>query len=169
MKELSWIAEARKHIGLREIPGPRHNPTIQSWLKNLRAWWSDDETPWCGVFIAQCLTDAKRGIPKHWYRAKAYENYGTRLKRPAYGSIGVMSRQGGGHVTFIIGETRDGKYLVGLGGNQSNMVNLAKFPKSRFTAFVWPSYSNNVPSMPYQSRYVLPKFDNSLKVSTNEA
>ena len=55
MKELSWISEARKCIGLREIKGTKHNPTIIKWLddmgkysKESTAWWRDDETPWCG-------------------------------------------------------------------------------------------------------------------------
>ena len=28
MTELTWIAEGRKHIGLREIKGPKHNPIL---------------------------------------------------------------------------------------------------------------------------------------------
>lgn len=169
VKPLAWIVEATKHIGLKEIPGPKHNQTILQWVKNLGGWFTDDETPWCGTFIAQCLKEAGRGVPKHWYRALAYESYGTRLAKPAYGCIGVMSRTGGGHVTFIVGETKDSKYLVGLGGNQSNAVNLMKFEKSRFTAFVWPTYDNGVASSPYPDRYKLPKYDNSLKTSSNEA
>lgn len=165
----AWIIEASKHIGVKEIVGPKHNPTIIGWIKKLGGWFTDDETPWCGTFIAQCLKEAKRGYPKHWYRALAYESYGSKLAKPAYGSIGVMARTGGGHVTFIVGETNDGKYLVGLGGNQSNAVNLMKFPKARFTAFVWPTYDSGVASSPYPDRYNLPKYDNSLKVSTNEA
>lgn len=165
----AWVVEGLKHVGLKEIAGPKHNQTILDWIKNLNGWFTDDETPWCGTFIAQCLKEAGRGVPKHWYRALAYESYGTRLSKPAYGCIGVMARKGGGHVTFIMGETKDGKYLVGLGGNQSNAVNLMKFPKSRFTAFVWPTYKGGVASSPYPSRYNLPTYDNSLKVSTNEA
>lgn len=165
----AWVVEALKHIGLKEIAGSKHNPTILSWIKNLSGWFTDDETPWCGTFVAQCLKETGRGYPKHWYRALAYGDYGTRLAKPAYGCIGVMGRTGGGHVTFIVGETQDGKYLVGLGGNQSNAVNLMKFPKSRFTAFGWPTYDSGVASSPYPSRYNLPTYDNSLKVSTNEA
>lgn len=165
----SWVVEALKHIGLKEIVGPKHSPAILSWIKNLSGWFTDDETPWCGTFVAQCLKETGRGYPKHWYRALAYGDFGTRLAKPAYGCIGVMGRTGGGHVTFIVGETQDGKYLVGLGGNQSNAVNLMKFPKSRFTAFVWPTYDSGVASSPYPSRYNLPTYDNSLKVSTNEA
>ena len=32
MTELTWIAEGRKHIGLREIKGAKHNPTLLKWL-----------------------------------------------------------------------------------------------------------------------------------------
>ena len=38
--ELPWIAEARKHIGLKEDTSRfKHSPTILSWLKKLGAWW----------------------------------------------------------------------------------------------------------------------------------
>lgn len=30
MTELPWMAEARRHLGLREIVGAKHNPIIQS-------------------------------------------------------------------------------------------------------------------------------------------
>lgn len=36
--ELAWIAEAKKHLGLQEIPGKQHNPTILKWLSELKAW-----------------------------------------------------------------------------------------------------------------------------------
>ncbi|EMT3747175.1 TPA: TIGR02594 family protein, partial [Neisseria gonorrhoeae] len=55
MTELPWIAEARRHIGLKEIPGAKHNPTIVQWLKETggfpgaaKSWYFEDETPWCG-------------------------------------------------------------------------------------------------------------------------
>ena len=36
MTELPWIAEAKKHIGLKEIVGTKaHNPTIVQWLKEM--------------------------------------------------------------------------------------------------------------------------------------
>lgn len=166
--ELAWVAEARKHIGLKEIKGSKHNPTIMSWIANLGGWFKDDETPWCGTFVAECLRASGRTYPKHWYRALAYASYGTKLPKAAYGCLGVMSRTGGGHVTFIVGETEDGRYLVGLGGNQSDAVNLMKFDKSRFTAFVWAERGDGTKSVPHANRYVLPKYSNNLKVSTKE-
>lgn len=164
-KELAWIEEARKYIGLREIRGPRHNKTILNWLKNLNAWWAEDETPWCGVFTAACLQTKHRGIPKLWMRAKAYLDYGTVLSKPAYGSLAIMSRKGGGHVFFVIGRTRDGR-IVGLGGNQGDMVSIATFPANRIEGYRWPSRKigrNNVPSVPYPIRFDLPVYSNDLK------
>lgn len=156
---LAWVDEAHKYVGMREILGTRHNQTIVKWLSQLGAWWRDDETPWCGVFTAHCLTAAGRAIPKHWYRAKAYADYGTVLSRPAYGCLGVMSRTGGGHVCFVIGET-SGDRLVVIGGNQSNQVSIATYPRSRFSHFVWPARGNGVPSLPYNYRYTLPRYAN---------
>ena len=37
----AWIEEGLKHVGLKEVPGPKHNLTILNWLKTLGAWWSD--------------------------------------------------------------------------------------------------------------------------------
>ena len=155
MKELAWLAEARKHIGLKEIPGAKNNPVIQAWLKDLGAWWQDDATPWCGVFAAHCLKAGGRDLPKNWLRAKEYENFGLSLKQPAYGCVVTFTRQGGGHVGFVIGEDGNGNLLV-LGGNQSNGANIATFPKSRATSYRWPSKGGQL-LPPDPSRYVLPK------------
>lgn len=159
---LPWLVEGFKYNGLKEIPGPAHNKTIISWLTRLGAWWKDDETPWCGVFTAHCLTHAKRSVPKYWMRAKDYLNWGSKLDRPAYGCVAVTGRTGGGHVFFVVGKTRDGR-IVGLGGNQSNAVNLRTFPANTILGYRWPPHENGVPSMPYPDRYKLPVYTNDLK------
>ena len=88
--ELSWIAEARTHIGLREVPGPKTNSVISGWLTRLKAWWSDDATPWCGTFAAMCVADAGLTPPKDWYRATAWLSLPVSLPRPAYGCVVVF-------------------------------------------------------------------------------
>ena len=40
--------------------------------ERLKAWWSDDATPWCGTFAAMCVADAGLTPPKDWYRATAW-------------------------------------------------------------------------------------------------
>lgn len=133
-----WFGEAKKHLGVKEIPGPKHNTKIQSWLARLGAWWRDDETPWCGVFVAHCMREANLPVPQHWMRARAWADYGSNLRAThvAPGAILVFSRQGGGHVGFYAGE--DANFYFVLGGNQSNEVNIAKIAKARCIAIRWP-------------------------------
>ena len=151
MKELDWIATGKQYVGVREVKGARHNPTIQMMLKYLGAWWTDDETPWCGVFTAYCLKKNGIAIPKHWYRALDYKNYGAKLTKPCYGCIAIKTRKGGGHVCFVVGKTKDGR-LVCLGGNQNDMVCYAVYKASDFEEFRWYGRTNT----PLQGRYDLP-------------
>lgn len=130
-----WMQEAARHLGLTEIPGKRHNSTIVRWGRALGAWWSDDETPWCGTFAAHCLRAADLEIPQHWYRAKAYAEWGLPIS-PRVGAIAVFGRSGGGHVGFIVGESASDLYI--LGGNQRNQVNITPIAKSRLIAVRWP-------------------------------
>jgi len=135
--EPAWLIEARRHIGMTEIPGPKTNATISGWLHKLRAWWTDDETPWCGVFVAACIDPAGLPLPRYWMRAKAWADWGIRLTAPAPGCIVVFERKGGGHVGFVVGRTERGLLLV-LGGNQGNRVGIAAFDPARVVAYVWP-------------------------------
>lgn len=133
-----WAAKAYTYIGLRETPGPKHNHVILNWLAKLGAWWKDDETAWCGTFVAHCLQSMGEPIPVHWYRAKSWANYGSNLSRQklAPGAILVFDRSGGGHVGFYVGE--DDNYYHVLGGNQGNAVSVMRLAKSRCVASRWP-------------------------------
>ncbi|WP_051919473.1 TIGR02594 family protein [Basilea psittacipulmonis] len=144
-KHLPWLDEAVKYLGVKEIKGTQHNPTIISWLKELGGWWTDDETPWCGVFVAYCLKASGMVYPKHWYRALAYQEIGLPLSQPVYGCIAVLKRQGGGHVGFVVGEDKKGNLLI-LGGNQNDQVKVSAFSKDRVVAYVFPKHeSKNFP------------------------
>lgn len=162
--ELGWMVEAYKHNGLTEISGSKHNPTIVNWLKELGAWWKDDETPWCGVFIAICLKRAGIAYPKEYYRALSFLKAGVKLDKPAYGCVAVKTRKGGGHVCFIVGKTPSGK-LVGYGGNQSNKVCYAVFNESDFEEFRWCGKTN----APAAMRYNLPLIKNVSPTKVTEA
>lgn len=160
MSEPSWLKIARSYDGLKEIPGPRHNQTIIRWLGKLRAWWSNDETPWCGVFVAHCMQESWLPFPKFYMRAKAWSDYGSLLRRDrlAPGAILVFDRAGGGHVGFYVGE--DAGFYYVLGGNQSNAVNVMKLGKSRLIASRWPKGEPVIGK---------PVYLNGGSVSTNEA
>lgn len=162
--ELAWIAEARRHIGVKEVPGKANNPTILEWLRILKASWSEDSTPWCGSFAAISLLRASRFVPKEKFRALAYLDAGLRLSKPAYGCIVVFTRDGGGHVGFVVGKDVRGNLMV-LGGNQNDMVCISPFKFDRVAGYVWPALANGQQTTPHEFRYDLPIL-NSLGVST---
>lgn len=133
-----WIDEARKLEGLKEVPGPASSPEIvQMWKDIKRGGIKDDATPWCAAFVGAMLERA--GIKSSRFEsALSYEKWGVKLSEPVYGCVGVMAREGGGHVTFIVGRDSKGN-LLGLGGNQADAVNVRAFPRARFASFRWPA------------------------------
>lgn len=141
---LAWMTAATAKLGLREVAGSKHNPTILGWLKLLGAWWANDEEPWCGTYVAICLKEAGLGIIKHWYRAKAWAEWGVAVS-PRFGALLVFEREGGGHVGFYIGEAMRmvrGKRVLCYrvrGGNPSNMVCDTWIEAARLIASRWPA------------------------------
>lgn len=132
-----WIDEAKKHIGLKEIKGSKHNAQIIMFWKSIkRSGIKDDETPWCAAFVGAMLESV--GIVSTRYEsAKSYEKWGVKLDHPAYGCVVVFTREGGGHVGFVVGQDKLGNLLV-LGGNQGDAVNVKAFQRNRVTSYRWP-------------------------------
>lgn len=137
-----WLALARQHIGLREIKGPRHEPVIQGWLRRLGAAWNDDETPWCGTFVAAMLQEAGLPIITRWSSSRAWATYGANLRTThlAPGALLIFWRGSPsswqGHIGFYEGE--DATHYHVLGGNQADSVNIMRIAKSRLVASRWP-------------------------------
>lgn len=152
----AWIVNARSKIGRKEIVGPSHNSWIaKGWARLGAGWYNDDETPWCGFFVADCLNDVGLAYPKNFPAAASFKDYGTAC--PAQlGAIGVKARKGGNHVFFIVGETPDKLYYKALGGNQSNMVNIVDILKSEVDAIRWPA-GVALPARPNINLPVLPR------------
>lgn len=138
MNEPDWLTHARTYIGVAEIPGKQTAPTIARWLLELQSWWRDDETPWCGTFVAAVLRESGVPIAPHWYRARAWLEWGVTLNAPRLGCVAVFERGGGGHVGFVVGQDRRG-YLMVLGGNQGNRVSVAPFDWIRVLGYRWPT------------------------------
>jgi uncharacterized protein (TIGR02594 family) len=136
-----WLAHARGYLGTIEIAGPRTAPVIERWLARLGAPWRDDETPWCGIFVAGVLDEAGAGalpLPSHYYRARAWLEWGTPIPLPLLGCVAVFERgPAAGHVGFVVGRTYAGDLLI-LGGNQGNRVSVAAFPRWRAIGYRWP-------------------------------
>lgn len=157
-----WVAAAKRYDGMREIPGAPTEPRIAAMLKRLKAWWADDETPWCGTFVAAVMLDCSIPPAKAWYRAKDWLNWGQRIDYPAVGAIVVFNRSGGGHVAIVVGQDNDGRLLC-IGGNQGNKVGVDPFDRARLLGYRWPPGER----MPVIA--TLPVFASSAKASSNEA
>jgi uncharacterized protein (TIGR02594 family) len=129
LPEVPWIVEGKKRLGMSEI---KDNAALKKWLASDGAALGDPaKLPWCGDYVQTCLalTLPHEVMPKNPYYALNWSAWG----RPAgsdgyyYGSIGTKSRDGGGHVFFIVGH--DATHVHALGGNQSNTVSIVRIPK----------------------------------------
>jgi uncharacterized protein (TIGR02594 family) len=147
-----WLTVAKSYVGLKEIPGKLHNPTIIGWLKrfalNIGRWGKNrDETPWCSVYVSHCLEAVGLKSTRD-ARAVSYATYGRPSKFRA-GAIIVIRRKrkgpnvtgsnrGGYHVAFLL-ENRKNWYKV-VGGNQRNGVSIASYSKKNYEliALRWP-------------------------------
>jgi uncharacterized protein (TIGR02594 family) len=139
-----WFDEAKRHIGTKEIPGTADNPTIIGWAKRLGAKvlgiaYNADSTPWCGLFVAHCVTRADLTPPPIAVRASSWEAWGSNLRaeKLAPGAVLVFRRPGGGHVGFYVAEDATAYHV--LGGNQGNAVNVTRIEKNRCVARRWPA------------------------------
>lgn len=142
-----WIVEAKRNLGIAEIPGTASNPKIvQYWTDIRRSGITSDAVPWCAAFTGAMLE--RSGIESTRFEgARSYGSYGKALDKPAYGCIVVFSRGVGGHVGFCIGEDTSGQLII-IGGNQSDMVKVSAFSKSRVVAYRYPEGYEVPESMP---------------------
>ena len=157
----TWIVQAERFIGLKEVSGPENNPEILQWWKDIkRGGIQQDSVPWCAAFVGAMLE--RSGIKSTRFEgAKSYLDFGLELTAPIYGCIVVFLRSGGGHVGFVVGEDDKGRLMV-LGGNQSDAVNVAPFDRARVAGYRWPD-GVTVHSDP------LPVVSSEAESSTNEA
>lgn len=144
MADQKWIATAKTLVGIHEV---KDKVTIQGWAKKMGPKWYADQAdptksdgfgPWCGLFTAWAVFSAGIKLPENYFRASSWESWGQKLTAPAEGCIVTFTRQGGGHVGFVLGLAADGSLIV-LGGNQGNRVSIERFPMSKATAFRWPA------------------------------
>lgn len=161
-----WIEFGKQLIGIKEAPGERDNQQIIDWAKVIGGWtesyYKRDSIPWCGLYVGFVLAQVGIEPSKDALRARAWNEWGKKVE-PCFGAIMVFTRNGGGHVGFYISEDKD--YYHILGGNQSDMVNVARISKQRFLGARWPSDPRfdkfHVPGR------IVKKFDGI--ISTNEA
>ena len=125
---------AQSYIGLSEGPGPADNPAIMEMYASVgHDWVEHDSVAWCAAFVGHCLERAGiRSTRK--LTARSYLNWGipVEIADAQQGDIGVIPRGRSswqGHVFFI--DRIEGAWVWGLGGNQSDAVNIKRYPVSK--------------------------------------
>lgn len=165
-----WFEAGLKLIGTKEGPGAKDNPQIIEWAKDLGGdigkEYTHDSIPWCALFANHCLAQAGlKGTGTLWALDFAGKWPSVRLAGMAVGAFAPMVRSGGGHIIQIAGRDQHGR-VMGLGGNQSDAVNIEPFPISRLNqGFWWPAGQ----PLPKTGFGVLPVVNSNGRISSNEA
>jgi uncharacterized protein (TIGR02594 family) len=128
------IVEARKLIGIKEVPGTGDNIEILKWAESLglEKEYKKDDIPWCGLFVAYVCHMAGLQVVDKPLWARNWANFGTKQTVAMLGDILVFVRDGGGHVGIYVGEDKTAYHV--LGGNQSDMVCITRIRKERCVA-----------------------------------
>lgn len=160
------LVEALAHYGIMEHVGKGSNVNITQWAKEVgvSGWYTDDDIPWCGLFVGIVAKRAGYAFSSaKLLSALQWAFWGeARVGCAKLWDVLVFQRPGGGHVGFYVGEN-DKAYLV-YGGNQSNAVGFAWVAKDRCVAIRKPIYKVGEPSNVRQI-----KLSETGELSKNEA
>ncbi len=133
---------AQRFVGVKEAPGVASNPMILAMLRLDNTWPANDDVPWCGSFVSWVCWLLRCPRSKS-LSARSWLTIGTPIPleeaMPEFDVV-ILQRGSGpqpgpdvleapGHVGFFAG--LEGADVLILGGNQSDAVSLARFPRSR--------------------------------------
>jgi uncharacterized protein (TIGR02594 family) len=145
----AWLKLARAELGVKEVVGPQHNPTVIGYFRDAGFPEIDtDETAWCAGFANAMLE--RSGAPgSKSLAARSFLTWGKPITKPYPGCIAVFSRgdprSWEGHVGFFVSE--DGDKINVLGGNQSNQVSIAAQARGRLLGYRAPGSASNSRTM----------------------
>lgn len=143
------IDVARSYLGTKELKGSADNPKIMEMYRTVgHTQVEHDEVAWCAAFVGHCLE--KAGLPStRKLNARSYLTWGEKVagrEQAREGDIVVFTRGSGtaqGHVAFFLKAA--GSQVEVLGGNQSDGVTIARYPRSRLLGIRRPLRSDAQP------------------------
>lgn len=132
---MSPLEVAKSHLGLKEVAGEKSNPKINEMFSAVgHPEIKSDEISWCAAFVGYCLIQA--GFKSTGsLAARSYLNWGfpIEIEKAQPGDVVVLWRvkpnSWQGHVFFY--EAHNSSHIIGIGGNQSNAVTRAPFPRTQ--------------------------------------
>ncbi len=140
--EITAYDLAQRFVGVKETPGAASNPHILAMLHLDAKWPKGDEVHWCSAFTNYVawllrLPRSKNLLARSWLNVgrpitadEAEPGFDVVvLKRGAGNQPGPDVINAKGHVGFFAGI--EGKHVLVLGGNQSDAVNVKRYPASR--------------------------------------
>ncbi|MBO9396368.1 TIGR02594 family protein [Shimia sp. R9_2] len=133
-----WHCIASEELGVREVAGPQNNPRIMGYAQFLDLDYTGDDIPWSGLFVAWVVAQSGKGkLPNIPLGNRSWLEFGSSTDDPQVGDIAIFWRENRqswkGHVGFYVGHDETHYHI--LGGNQSNGVNIRRYPRSRLLEF----------------------------------
>jgi uncharacterized protein (TIGR02594 family) len=146
--EPTWLTIARAELssGIYEIPGPESNTRISEYLATCRWVETSDSVPWCSALVNWAIIEAGL-VGTDSARARSWLQWGVSVGPPPIGAVAILKRgpepqpdrhviKAPGHVGFFVGLASPNQILL-LGGNQSNMVRVSTYSKSKVLQYRW--------------------------------
>lgn len=141
--EPTWLDIAARELGVMELRGAE-NPKIIEYHSTTQLKATEDEVSWCSSFVNWVMM--KSGYQRtHSAAARSWLSYGRKLGGFKKGAIVIFKRGSQpwqGHVAFAVKEVGD--RVTVLGGNQSDSVSYASYPKSKVIAYVYPTQNEKI-------------------------
>lgn len=135
-----WMPLALGELNITELGGTQSNSKITDYFKQAgHGEITRDEVPWCAAFVGAMLEQSGKRSTKS-LRARSYLSWGTKLAKPEFGAIAILSRgsnPNAGHVGFVV--EASGSNILLLGGNQSDSVSIQPYSKSKLIGLRWPA------------------------------
>lgn len=128
-----YLQYAIKEIGVKEIPGEEENPRINEYhaVCNIKG----EDRGWCSSFLCWCMEQA--GL-KHTSSAlaRSWLEWGDYVEKPQVGDIVIFKRGTEpwmGHTAIYMGKR--GNLINVLGGNQTDMVCVSRYPEKKLLGY----------------------------------
>ena len=133
---------AQRFIGVSEVSGSASNPQVLAMLRLDSNWPEGDDVPWCSAFLNYIAWLLRLPRSKN-LRARSWLLVGQsiRIEDAEVGFDVVILKRGSGaqpgpdvieapgHVGLFAG--KEASKVIILGGNQSDSVNVSRYPLSR--------------------------------------